>query len=88
MSKIALFFPGQGAQHVGMGRKLAAQYPKARELYERAADIMGFDLAKLCFEGPAAELDSTVISQPALFVTSLAALEKLTGGLTGDRPCL
>ena len=50
---------------------------KARELYERAAPILGFDLAKLCFEGPAEELDSTVISQPALFVTSLAALEKL-----------
>jgi [acyl-carrier-protein] S-malonyltransferase len=77
MAKIALFFPGQGAQHVGMGRKLAAQYPKARELYERAAAVMGFDLAQLCFEGPASELDSTVISQPALFVTSLAALEKL-----------
>ena len=77
MSKIALFFPGQGAQHVGMGRKIAAQYPKARELYERAEVILGFDLAKLCFEGPAAELDSTIISQPALFVSSLAALEKL-----------
>lgn len=77
MSKIALFFPGQGAQHVGMGRRLAAEYPKARELYERAAPILGFDLAQLCFEGPAAELDSTIISQPALFVTSLAALEKL-----------
>ncbi len=77
MSKIALFFPGQGAQHVGMGRKLAAQYPKARALYERATAIMGFDLGKLCFEGPAADLDSTIISQPALFVTSLAALEKL-----------
>lgn len=77
MSKIALFFPGQGAQHVGMGRKIAAQYPKALELYERAESILGFDLAKLCFEGPAVELDSTVISQPAIFVTSLAALEKL-----------
>ncbi|MFO0975321.1 MAG: ACP S-malonyltransferase [Planctomycetaceae bacterium] len=77
MPKIALFFPGQGAQHVGMGRKIAEQYPKARELYDRAAQILGFDLAKLCFEGPASELDSTVISQPALFVTSLAALEKL-----------
>lgn len=77
MSKTALFFPGQGAQHVGMGRKLAAQYPRARELYNQAAEILGFDLASLCFDGPAAELDSTVISQPALFVTSLAALEKL-----------
>jgi len=77
MSKIALFFPGQGAQHVGMGRRIAEQYPKARDLYDRAAGILGFDLAKLCFEGPADELDSTVISQPALFVSSLAALEKL-----------
>ena len=77
MPKIALFFPGQGAQHVGMGRRIVEQYPKARELYDRAAQILGFDLAKLCFEGPASELDSTVISQPALFVTSLAALEKL-----------
>lgn len=77
MSKIALFFPGQGAQHVGMGRKLVAQYAKSQELFERAAPILGFDLAKLCFEGPAEELDSTRISQPALFVTSLAALEKL-----------
>lgn len=77
MSRTALFFPGQGAQHVGMGRRLAEQYPRARELYDRAAEILGFDLARLCFEGPAAELDSTVISQPALFVTSLAALEKL-----------
>lgn len=77
MTKIALLFPGQGAQHVGMGRKLTAQYPKARELYERAEPILGFDLAKLCFDGPAAELDSTIISQPAIFVASLAALEKL-----------
>jgi [acyl-carrier-protein] S-malonyltransferase len=46
-------------------------------LYEQANDILGYDLAKLCFEGPAEELDSTVISQPAIFVTSLAALEKL-----------
>ena len=77
MSKIALMFPGQGAQHIGMGRRLAEQYPQARELYDTAATILGYDLAKLCFEGPADELDSTIISQPALFVSSLAALEKL-----------
>jgi [acyl-carrier-protein] S-malonyltransferase len=77
MSKIALLFPGQGAQHVGMGQRLAAEYPQARALYDTAADILGYDLAKLCFEGPAEELDSTIISQPALFVSSLAALEKL-----------
>lgn len=77
MSRIALLFPGQGAQHVGMGRHLFSQYPKAKELYNRANEILGFDLASLCFHGPAEDLDSTVISQPALFVTSLAALEKL-----------
>ena len=82
MSKTALLFPGQGAQHVGMGRLLSAQYPAAASLYTRASAILGFDLARLCFEGPASELDSTVISQPAIFVTSLAALEKLRA----DRP--
>lgn len=77
MSKTALLFPGQGAQHVGMGNRLVAAYPAASELFDRANEILGMDLRKLCFEGPAATLDSTVISQPALFVTSLAALEKL-----------
>ena len=70
-------FPGQGAQHVGMGRTIAERYPAARLLFERASAILGYDLAKLCFEGPQSELDSTVISQPALYVTSLAALEIL-----------
>lgn len=77
MSRIAFLFPGQGAQHVGMGKTIVENYPAARELFDRAAEILQYDLAKLCFEGPSEELDSTVISQPALFVTSLAALEML-----------
>lgn len=60
-----------------MGRDLAERLPAVAALYERASGILGYDLAKLCFEGPAEELDSTVHSQPALFVTSLAALESL-----------
>ena len=79
MSKIAFLFPGQGAQSVGMGRELAETLPAARALYDRAGEILGFDLARKCFEGPAEDLDSTVISQPALFVTSLAAVEALRG---------
>lgn len=77
MSKIAFLFPGQGAQHVGMGSRIVDECEPAKKLFEQANDILGYDLAKLCFEGPAEELDSTVISQPAIFVTSLAALEKL-----------
>lgn len=77
MSRIGFLFPGQGAQHVGMGRDIVEQYPAARDLFDRAGEVLGYDLAKLCFDGPAEELDSTVISQPAIFVTSLACLEKL-----------
>ena len=77
MSRIALLFPGQGAQHVGMGRKLVEEYPAAKALFDKASEILGYDLAKMCFEGPEEELDSTIYSQPALFVASLAALEKL-----------
>ena len=77
MSKIAFLFPGQGAQAVGMGKELYDSLPAAKTLFDRAAQVLGYDLAKICFEGPAEELDSTVYSQPALFVTSLAALEQL-----------
>jgi [acyl-carrier-protein] S-malonyltransferase len=77
LSKIAFLFPGQGAQTVGMGRQAADKLPAARRLYDQAAEVLGYDLARLCFDGPAEELDSTVISQPALFVTSLAAIEQL-----------
>src|SRR5258708_12118434 len=60
-----------------MGRALAESLPEAKRLFERAGEILGYDLARICFEGPAQQLDSTVHSQPALFVTSLAALESL-----------
>ncbi|MCA9247008.1 MAG: acyltransferase domain-containing protein, partial [Planctomycetales bacterium] len=73
MSKIAFLFPGQGAQRVGMGQQLAESLPAARTLFEQADAVLGYELSKLCFEGPSEELDSTLHSQPALFVTSLAA---------------
>jgi [acyl-carrier-protein] S-malonyltransferase len=58
-----------------MGKTIAARFPAARALYDRANDILGYDLASLCFDGPADRLDTTAVSQPALFVCSLAALE-------------
>jgi [acyl-carrier-protein] S-malonyltransferase len=77
MAQIAFLFPGQGAQAVGMGRQLAASVPAARLLYDDAAAILGYDLAEVCWNGPAERLNSTAVSQPAIFVTSLAALESL-----------
>src|SRR5213080_3561173 len=77
MAQTAFLFPGQGAQTVGMGRQLAEKLPAARRLYDEAAGVLGYDLAQVCWNGPAERLNSTVISQPAIFVTSLAALESL-----------
>ena len=77
MSKIAVLFPGQGAQTVGMGRVLSEKYAEVKRLYEKANEILGYDITRLCFEGPAEELDSTIRSQPAIFLTSIAALEVL-----------
>jgi [acyl-carrier-protein] S-malonyltransferase len=75
MSKIAFLFPGQGAQTVGMGRALYEEIPAARELFDRAGEILGFDLKAVCFDGPPEALEATDVSQPAIYVASLAALE-------------
>ncbi len=68
---VAYVFPGQGAQRVGMGRDVYEAHPLARELFDVASDILGLDLRRLCFEGPKEELDDTVNTQPALYVTSV-----------------
>ena len=89
-AKLAAFlFPGQGAQVVGMGADIVQAYPVAREIFEKANSIVGFDLSRICFEGPDEQLNTTTISQPAIFVTSAAMLEVLktnpsTSGLKAD----
>jgi len=68
----ALIFPGQGAQSVGMGMDLIEQYTECRELFEKASDILGYDLALLCAEGPQESLTQSDHAQPAIFVVSAA----------------
>ena len=75
--KTAFLFPGQGAQVVGMGIEIAHSYDIAAKIFEQANEILGFDLSRICSEGPAEELNSTAISQPAIFATSAAILEIL-----------
>ncbi len=84
MPKMAFVFPGQGAQAPGMGRELAEQFPAAREVFERADAVLGFPLSKLCFDGPAEELQLTANAQPAILAVSVAATRVLAG--KGIRP--
>ncbi|MCR4318418.1 MAG: ACP S-malonyltransferase [Planctomycetes bacterium] len=72
MSKTALLFPGQGAQFVTMAKDLHDEFEVVRELFARANDTLGFDIAKICFEGPEAELNRTDVSQPAIYLHSFA----------------
>ncbi len=71
--QIALVFPGQGSQHVGMGKGLWEAFPRVRPLFEEASDLLGYDLARLCFEGPEERLTLTENAQPALVTVSAAA---------------
>lgn len=70
--RVGLLFPGQGSQHVGMGRALAERFPEAREAFEEADDTLGFGLSRIAWEGPNEVLTATENAQPALYVHSLA----------------
>lgn len=72
----SFFFPGQGAQVVGMAKEVVEECPAAADLFTKASDILGYDLLARCLEGPKDLLDSTEVSQPAIFVASMAAVEK------------
>ncbi|MBI5824161.1 MAG: ACP S-malonyltransferase [Chloroflexi bacterium] len=73
MQNTAFIFPGQGSQTVGMGKDLAAQHPIAKQTFDEADSILGFSLSKLMWDGPDADLNDTVNTQPALYIHSLAA---------------
>ena len=75
----ALIFPGQGAQYIGMGKDLYENYPAAKEVFDKAGDVLKFDIKKICFEGPQEELSTTRISQPAILTASIAALKAFQG---------
>ena len=73
MSKIAFVFPGQGSQYAGMGKDLAAKYPAAKEVFDRADSALGFSISDLCFNGPGEDLKLTANTQPSILAVSAAA---------------
>jgi [acyl-carrier-protein] S-malonyltransferase len=82
---IALLFPGQGSQAVGMGRELAEKYPVARQTFEEADEVLGYKLSSVCFDGPEDQLRLTEITQPAILTASIAALRVLETRI--PKPC-
>lgn len=84
--KLVILCPGQGAQHVGMGKAWAEQYPVAAETFKAADDVLGFELSKVCFEGPEEQVTRTDVAQAAIYVTSVACLRALqeSGQLVGE----
>ncbi|MCK8058076.1 MULTISPECIES: ACP S-malonyltransferase [unclassified Fusibacter] len=77
MSKIALVFPGQGAQYVGMGQELSERYPEAKKIFDLATSVIGYDMSEMCFSGPEEALKITENTQPTILTASVATYEVL-----------
>lgn len=82
MTKIALIFPGQGSQSVGMGKDLYDNFEAAKQIFDKADKVLGKNISKICFEGPEEDLKQTINTQPAILTTSIAALEALKSELS------
>lgn len=88
-SKVVHIFPGQGSQYRGMGSDLVEEFPAAHDIFERAGEVVGYDMVELCFEDPRHELNLTRFTQPALLTHEVAcseALRSLVG--SGGRPAI
>jgi [acyl-carrier-protein] S-malonyltransferase len=72
MNKIAFVFPGQGSQYAGMGKEIHENFAEARDIFSEASEVIGYDVAKLCFEDPEKELNKTFRTQPAILTVSIA----------------
>ena len=86
MTEVAYVFPGQASQKTGMGSDLYHEYPAAREVFDRADEVLGYSISRLCFDGPEEELRSTINAQPALLTTSYACLQAVGDGSVGRMP--
>ncbi|MGH9389100.1 MAG: ACP S-malonyltransferase, partial [Vicinamibacteria bacterium] len=81
MRDVALLFPGQGSQAIGMGKELARSFPAAAAVFEEADEVLGFFLSRICFEGPERELQRTEITQPGVLAVSVAVARALESRL-------
>ena len=86
--QVFFIFPGQGSQYRGMGSDLVAEFDQAREVFEQASEVAGYDMAELCFEDPQQQLDRTRYTQPAIVTHEMACLESLRSLVPGLRPAL
>ncbi len=87
-SKTAFMFPGQGSQMVGMGRDLAEAYPDARAIFAEADEVLGFKFSELLFNGPEADLNETINTQPAVYTVGVATLRTLQAQVPSAQPAM